>query len=324
MTSSTGRPSSPPLALTSSRQISSAVLITLLGAAPAPVSARLMPIRIGLPLCADAPEIKPSPMTSAAPRRRSALRQSSIIFSSLDPGSGGPPFGIALRRRFIGAALFPTCAFPPAPRRPNSLPHLGLASRPLAAAAGHGARAAVRSGRAPRPAYFTLLPHNFHVLAETRAHNTRGAIAWGNRGCISWPLSGPSEPPCRTAAIDLSCTTCAARGRSGSSVTADSLLESFRRSAWPVPFRHGRRQPFVRREALRRDPYRVSRSSPSCPAKAGHPVITEYLVVTGSPAFAGDDDKEATDRTKNHHALDAYAAAAARLRTLSIREARSK
>jgi hypothetical protein len=151
-----------------------------------------------------------------------------------------------------------------------------------------------------------------------------GEIAWGNRGCISWPLSGPSEPPCRTAAIDLSCTTCAARGRSGSSVTADSLLESFRRSAWPVPFRHGRRQPFVRREALRRDPYRVSRSSPSCPAKAGHPVITEYLVVTGSPAFAGDDDKEATDRTKNHHALDAYAAAAARLRTLSIREARSK
>src|SRR6266508_1233751 len=34
MTSSTGRPSNPPLALTSSRQISSAVLITLLGAAP--------------------------------------------------------------------------------------------------------------------------------------------------------------------------------------------------------------------------------------------------------------------------------------------------
>ncbi len=29
----------------------------------------------------------------------------------------------------------------------------------------------------------------------------------------------------------------------------------------------------------------------SCPAKAGHPVITENLVVTGSPAFAGDDDR---------------------------------
>jgi hypothetical protein len=42
-----------------------------------------------------------------------------------------------LRRRFIGAALFPTCAFPPVLRRPNSLPHWGLASRPLAAAAGH-------------------------------------------------------------------------------------------------------------------------------------------------------------------------------------------
>ena len=48
MTSSTGRPNSPPLALTSSRQMSSAVLITLLGAAPAPVSARLKPILIGI------------------------------------------------------------------------------------------------------------------------------------------------------------------------------------------------------------------------------------------------------------------------------------
>jgi hypothetical protein len=37
---------------------------------------------------------------------------------------------------------------------------------------------------------------------------------------------------------------------------------------------------------------------PSCPAKAGHPVITENLVVTGSPAFAGDDDKEANGPTK--------------------------
>jgi hypothetical protein len=36
----------------------------------------------------------------------------------------------------------------------------------------------------------------------------------------------------------------------------------------------------------------------SCPAKAGHPVITENLVVTGSPAFAGDDDKEANGPTK--------------------------
>jgi hypothetical protein len=30
----------------------------------------------------------------------------------------------------------------------------------------------------------------------------------------------------------------------------------------------------------------------SCPAKAGHPVITERAVFTGSPAFAGDDEGE--------------------------------
>jgi hypothetical protein len=31
---------------------------------------------------------------------------------------------------------------------------------------------------------------------------------------------------------------------------------------------------------------------------AGHPVITERLVVTGSPAFAGDDDGKLNDPTK--------------------------
>src|ERR1051325_444710 len=31
---------------------------------------------------------------------------------------------------------------------------------------------------------------------------------------------------------------------------------------------------------------------PSGPAKAGHPVITEHSVFTGSPAFAGDDEGE--------------------------------
>src|SRR5262249_47811046 len=36
----------------------------------------------------------------------------------------------------------------------------------------------------------------------------------------------------------------------------------------------------------------------SCPAKAGHPAITENLVVTGSPAFAGDDDGEVNDPSK--------------------------
>jgi hypothetical protein len=33
----------------------------------------------------------------------------------------------------------------------------------------------------------------------------------------------------------------------------------------------------------------------SCDTKAGHPVIMENLVVTGSPAFAGDDDREVND-----------------------------
>src|SRR5262249_32642518 len=73
MTSSTGRPSNPPLALTSSRQISSAVPITLLGAAPAPVSARLNPTLMGSPLCADAPDGARSPMTNAATDARSAI-----------------------------------------------------------------------------------------------------------------------------------------------------------------------------------------------------------------------------------------------------------
>src|SRR5246127_2686659 len=64
-----------------SRQISSAVLITFTGDAPAPVSARLIPIRTGLPLCAVAPESKPTPIISAAPRVRSALQQRSTIVS---------------------------------------------------------------------------------------------------------------------------------------------------------------------------------------------------------------------------------------------------
>jgi hypothetical protein len=41
------------------------------------------------------------------------------------------------------------------------------------------------------------------------------------------------------------------------------------------------------------------------PRESGHPAITENLVVTGSPAFAGDDDDdtEVDDPSKNHHAL---------------------
>src|SRR5437016_1886103 len=68
----------------------------------------------------------------------------------------------------------------------------------------------------------------FHIVASQLpcvGRKLRPQQAWvhsvGNQGCIYWPFSGPSEPPCRTAAIDRSCTICAARGRSGSSVTAD-------------------------------------------------------------------------------------------------------
>src|SRR6266566_9938329 len=71
-------------------------------------------------------------------------------------------------------------------------------------------------------------PAQFHIVASQLpcvGRKLRPQQAWvhsvGNRGCIYWPFSGPSEPPCRTAAIDRSCTICAARGRSGSSVTAD-------------------------------------------------------------------------------------------------------
>src|SRR6478736_1935984 len=87
MTSSTGRPSSPPLALTSSRQISSAVLITLLGAAPAPVSARLNPTLMGLPLCADAPDSASKPTMNAATNARSAFPHNLAIVSSLNGAS---------------------------------------------------------------------------------------------------------------------------------------------------------------------------------------------------------------------------------------------
>src|SRR5258706_16028153 len=70
---STGRPSSPPLALTSSRQISAAACSILPAGAPLPVSAKLMPTLIGLPLCADAPEVQHSPASSAAANVPSVL-----------------------------------------------------------------------------------------------------------------------------------------------------------------------------------------------------------------------------------------------------------
>src|SRR5215467_1958540 len=89
MRSSTGRPSRPPLAFTSSRHISSAVLITLLGAAPAPVNARLSPILIGWPLCADALDkvIVAIPIAVAADRI-ARKHQVHIAPSSFAPSGG--------------------------------------------------------------------------------------------------------------------------------------------------------------------------------------------------------------------------------------------
>jgi hypothetical protein len=91
-------------------------------------------------------------------------------------------------------------------------------------------------------------PAQFHIVASQLpcvGRKLRPQQAWvhsvGNRGCIYWPFSGPSEPPCRTAAIDRSCTICAARGRSGSSVTADKpvRVKAAGSGAWgagrPIP-----------------------------------------------------------------------------------------
>src|SRR5262245_47054423 len=102
MTSCTGRPSSPPLALTSSRQMSSAVLITLLGAAPAPVSARPMPILIGSPLWAAAFETENSPTSNAAADARSAFQTCLVIASSLEAARRcAPPLSFSLLTSFV-------------------------------------------------------------------------------------------------------------------------------------------------------------------------------------------------------------------------------
>src|SRR5689334_12673045 len=83
MTSSTGRPSRPPLAFTSSRHMSSAVLIILLGAAPAPVNARLKPTLIGLPLCAEAFDDAAPIAIKAAAVRSARKHQVRMVSSSL-------------------------------------------------------------------------------------------------------------------------------------------------------------------------------------------------------------------------------------------------
>ena len=137
-------------------------------------------------------------------------------------------------------------------------------------------RAAPRSGLVVLPGSFPhYCPTTSMPWPEVAATTSAGKIAWGNRGCISWPFSGPSEPPCRTAAIDRSCTTCAARGRSGSSVTAAKPVRVKNLNILPAPLPNGDGA--------------VAICSKSCPT-------------TRRP----------------------YAAAAARLRTLSIRDAPNK
>src|SRR5436190_14390438 len=96
---STGRPSSPPLALMSSRQISIAACSILPAGAPEPVSARLMPTLTGLPLCADAPEYQHSPASSAAATAPSDLLVVFMVSSlggSVAPGLFLPCIGVRI------------------------------------------------------------------------------------------------------------------------------------------------------------------------------------------------------------------------------------
>src|SRR5262249_28797756 len=72
------------------RHISSAVLITLLGAAPAPVNARLSPILIGCPVCADAPGKATRPIAIAAAADRTACKHQVHIAPSLARAVGSP------------------------------------------------------------------------------------------------------------------------------------------------------------------------------------------------------------------------------------------
>src|SRR5262245_10874769 len=96
----------PPLAFTSSRHISSAVLITLLGAAPAPVNARLSPTLIGCPVCADAVDKAIAPIAIAAAADRIAPKhQVDIAPSSLVPSGTRREPRPALACRLRGLSL---------------------------------------------------------------------------------------------------------------------------------------------------------------------------------------------------------------------------
>src|SRR5215510_8311754 len=111
MRSSTGRPSRPPLAFTSSRHISSAVLITLLGAAPAPVNARLSPILIGWPLCADAFDKVTVAIAIAMAADRIACKHQVHIASSLVRAVGSRPAASVLVTHVVcGDLLFYTAS----------------------------------------------------------------------------------------------------------------------------------------------------------------------------------------------------------------------
>ena len=78
---STGRPSSPPLALMSSRQSSIAACSILPAGAPAPVSASDMPTLIGSAACAGAA----ASSSTAAQRRADAQRHSSQLHHLILP-----------------------------------------------------------------------------------------------------------------------------------------------------------------------------------------------------------------------------------------------
>src|SRR3954465_324906 len=80
---STGRPSIPPLGLTASPPMSMAACSILPAGAPAPVSARLIPTLIGLPLWAETLEDQHRPASSTAADAPSALLVTFIIVSSL-------------------------------------------------------------------------------------------------------------------------------------------------------------------------------------------------------------------------------------------------
>src|SRR5262252_3314108 len=95
----TGRPSSPPLALTSSSQIFWARRADLPLAARPPVIAMLKPILIGVPDCAAAPPVSAAAMTAATAAAASAelsLKRMSFLpyeFFAAAPRAEVPYYG---------------------------------------------------------------------------------------------------------------------------------------------------------------------------------------------------------------------------------------